>query len=92
MAENEASEGMKDEEALAYFCGLLRKRGIESLACPACGERDAWGGFADIALKVITDRNNEDPGPVILGSAHALSASCGRCGHMALFDRDVIGD
>jgi ribosomal protein S27AE len=87
----EPRKELTDEAAADYFRGLLQKRGIETPSCPACGAKN-WGGFADLALTVITDRHITDPGPKITGAAHALLASCGKCGFMSMFDRDVIGD
>jgi hypothetical protein len=79
------------EQALAEFRELQRRRGVETLSCPACGA-DNWGGFDDVALLIIEGRNpktGEATGTA--GSVHALLLGCGRCGFIALFDRDVIG-
>jgi hypothetical protein len=81
-----------DEKRLADFRRLLKERGIETLACPACGE-DTWGGFADGGINVLLGR---DPAAGTVegsaGSVHALLAACGRCGFIAMFDREVIGE
>jgi hypothetical protein len=80
-----------DEVRLEEFRSRLKERGVETLACPACGQ-DAWGGFANGGINVLTGRN-PDTGTVegIVGSVHALLAVCGKCGFIAAFDRDVIG-
>ena len=79
------------EQEVAYFRALLRKRGVETLACPTCGA-DAWAEFADLALPLATDRRNLTSGRHVAGSVDALLASCERCGFIALFDREVVRD
>jgi hypothetical protein len=77
-------------EYAEHFADVLRERGIEALACPACGA-NAWGGFSDVGLPVIDRRKGGEIGPRTLGSIHAVSTTCGQCGFICHFDREIFG-
>jgi hypothetical protein len=92
MAEHEdldAAAGLPAE----YARDLLRKRGIETLSCPACGDADAWTGYFDAGIWILRGRD-PSTGEIegLSGSAHAVGMTCGTCGYMCFFDRGVIGD
>jgi predicted nucleic-acid-binding Zn-ribbon protein len=58
---------------------------VETLTCPTCGEH-TWGGFANAAINITAEANSK----AAVGTVRALLAVCGRCGFVAMFDREVI--
>lgn len=91
MAEMAANEPTTAALSAERVRGLLRERGIDSLSCPAC-QADAWGRYFDAAVSIIKGR---DP---VSGKAsgasryvHTVGMTCGECGYMCFFDREVLG-
>jgi hypothetical protein len=74
------------------FRRVLVSRGIERLVCPACAN-DYWDGHTDVGIHVLAGRN-ADTGEIgrSPGSIHAIATTCTRCGYIATFNRDVIGE
>ncbi len=76
---------------------LLRKRGIDPLSCSVCGGND-WAGFYDVAIPVIQGQDPESgaiegiPSSGAPGSIQAVALSCAKCGHLLLFDREIVQD
>jgi hypothetical protein len=68
-----------------HFRGLLQRRGVNDLACPACGQ-NTWGGFVNAAIN-ITDAPGSNRG---VGTIRTLAAVCAQCGYVAMFDREVL--
>jgi hypothetical protein len=78
-------------EYAEHLAGVLRdEHGVE-LKCPLCGANE-WRAFGDVGVHVLVGRDPKT-GEVegIGGSVHTIGASCGKCGLLSLFDRDVIG-
>lgn len=91
MTERENPKPPADMPAVEVLRERLRDRGVETLACPACGA-DAWGGVVDVGVPILKPVDPETGQPTgFKGSVHALLGVCGRCGFLAMFDRDVIG-
>lgn len=92
MAEQPSEGDAAFNAAFDRFRELLKARGVEALACPICGA-NAWEAVTDVGLVALEGR---DPatGSVenVSGSVHALAITCGECGFINLFDREVLGN
>lgn len=67
------------------FRELLNSRGVQFLACPACGAgENTWRGFANATVDITASDSAASA-----GALQAMLAVCGQCGFIAMFDADV---
>jgi len=69
------------------FHRLLNDKGIDRTACPACGS-NAWRGL-DLDARMPVTAGPLQEGEVVESLA-VIAATCGRCGFIWTFARDVL--
>ena len=72
---------------LDEFKRRLADKGERTASCPTCGST-SWGGFAIVRLPI----EPEGSGVGIQDSIRAVSATCGNCGFIRLYDSEIFGD